>query len=54
VPEYWIVNLVDRCIEVYTDPEAGGYRTLTVYERGKAIRLVRFNDIEVRVSDVMK
>jgi Uma2 family endonuclease len=54
VPEYWIVNLVDRCIEVYTDPEAGGYRSLTVYVRGESIRLVRFNDVDVRISDVMK
>lgn len=54
VPEYWIVNLVDRCIEVYTEPAAGGYRTIRSYERGESIRLVRFPDVEVRVSDVLK
>jgi len=54
VPEYWIVNLVDRCVEVYTEPQGDGYRTLVTYERGQSIRLARFEDVEVRVSDVMK
>jgi Uma2 family endonuclease len=27
VPVYWIVNLVDRQVEVYSNPNAGGYRT---------------------------
>jgi Uma2 family endonuclease len=26
IPEYWIVNLVDRCVEVYTNPAAAGYQ----------------------------
>ena len=25
-PLYWILNLVDRQLEVYTDPRPGGYR----------------------------
>lgn len=31
IPEYWIVNLADRYIEVYRDPDpaSGRYRTLT-------------------------
>jgi Uma2 family endonuclease len=28
VPEYWIVNLVERCIEVYTQPEGNTYARL--------------------------
>jgi Uma2 family endonuclease len=23
IPEYWIINLVDRCVEVYTKPDPG-------------------------------
>src|SRR5689334_3050697 len=54
VPEYWIVNVVDRVIEVYTDPVESGYRSSVVYRRGQSIRLVSFADVDVRVSDVMK
>lgn len=54
VPEYWIVNLVDRVIEVHTEPTEGDYRRVVSYEGGQSIRLVRFGDVEVRVSDVLK
>jgi Uma2 family endonuclease len=54
VPEYWVVNLVDRRIEVYTEPVGASYRQVTLYERGESIRLQRFPDVEVRVLDVMK
>jgi Uma2 family endonuclease len=54
VPEYWIVNLVDRRIEVYTDPEGTTYRSEAHYVRGQSIRLVRFPDVTVRVDDVLK
>jgi Uma2 family endonuclease len=54
IPEYWIVNLADRCIEVYTEVSGDAYARLEKYERGQAVRLGAFNDVEVRVSDVMK
>jgi Uma2 family endonuclease len=54
VPEYWIVNLPERCIEVYTVPQGGEYTRLQKYERGQSIRLGAFADVEVRVSDVMR
>jgi len=31
IPVYWIVNLVDRQVEVYTDPTAIGYGSRVVY-----------------------
>ena len=31
IPVYWIVNLVDRQLEVYTNPGAEGYQTSQVY-----------------------
>ncbi len=54
IPEYWIVNLVHRCIEVHTEPVAGRYQRVMSYEAGQAIRLVRFPDVQVRVTDVIK
>ena len=54
IPEYWIVNLVERCIEVYTGPTPGAYAKLERYERGQSIRLVAFPDVSFAVSDVLK
>jgi Uma2 family endonuclease len=54
VPEYWIVNVADRVIEVYTEPTRDGYARLARYERGQSLRPMHFDDLEIRVSDVMK
>lgn len=41
IPVYWIVNLVDRRVEVHTDPSGPGddprYRTLRVFPMGSAV-----------------
>jgi len=54
VPEYWIVDVVARRIEVYREPAEGNFRSTRVFERGEAIDLLRFPDVTVRVTDVMK
>ena len=54
VPEYWIVNLPERCIEVYTGPSPGAYARVERYERGQSIRLVAFPDLAFAVADVLK
>lgn len=40
--DYWIVNLVDCCIEVYRQPELGTYRDVTKFSVGQEVRPVRF------------
>lgn len=54
VPEYWIVNLPERCIEVYTTPEGSAYARVEKYGPGQSVRLGAFSDVEVRVSDVLR
>ena len=54
VPEYWIVNLPERCIEVYTSPSPGAYDRVERYERGQSIRPLAFGDVEFAVSDVLE
>jgi hypothetical protein len=36
----WIVNLVQRQVEVYTDPGPGGYLLFEVYAEGKSVPVV--------------
>jgi Uma2 family endonuclease len=41
IPVYWIVNLVDRQVEVYTRPlKAGRYRSRKVYKPGQQVPVV--------------
>ncbi len=52
---YWIVNLVDRCVEVYTQPSAGGYGTRRDYGAGEEIP-VFVGGVEcgrIAVSDIL-
>jgi Uma2 family endonuclease len=54
IPEYWIVNLAERYIEVHTALHADSYTRVEKFERGQVIRLGAFTDVEVRVSDLLK
>lgn len=54
IPEYWVVNLVDRIVEVHTDIVSGTYARITPYRRGGLIRLVAFPDIEIAVDDFLR
>jgi Uma2 family endonuclease len=53
VPEYWIVNLAECSIEVYTGPREIAYADMARFGAGDSIRLSRFPDVEIRVSDVI-
>jgi Uma2 family endonuclease len=40
IPYYWIVNLADRQIEVYSDPRPGGYAKRTDLRAGDLVAVV--------------
>jgi Uma2 family endonuclease len=40
VPVYWIINLVDRQVEVYSDPTPEGYRSSTVFTEVQSVPAV--------------
>ena len=54
VPEYWVVNLVEACIEVHTGPLSGAYSRVEKFQRGQLLHLLAFPDVAVAVSDVLK
>ncbi len=39
IPVYWILNLVDRQLEVYTEPGSAGYTTQRVFKSGDSAPL---------------
>jgi Uma2 family endonuclease len=40
IPVYWIVNLIDRQVEVYTDPKSTGYASRIDYKPGQLVPVV--------------
>ena len=50
IQEYWIVNLVDRQIELYSKPsEVGTYGTKTIIEEGKVWSSPTWGDLDTSI-----
>lgn len=54
VPEYWIVNLHERQLEVYRDPTPEGYQSLQYYTAGQTLRPLFEPEWEIAVSDLLR
>ena len=52
IPEYWIVNLVDRVVEVHRDPAPGGYRDVSRAASGQ-LALAAVPGFEIAVSETL-
>jgi Uma2 family endonuclease len=54
ISEYWIVNLVDDCLEVYRDPQPDGtYREARVLRRGESTNIAALPGVVVAVDEVL-
>jgi len=55
LPEYWLVNLVDDCIEIFRKPvrKWGRYRSTSTVSRGERIRVAAFPDVTVAVEELL-
>ena len=53
VPEYWIVNLVEKQIEVYSEPTSGAYKRAQRYDASQSVAPARFPEVVLRVADVL-
>jgi Uma2 family endonuclease len=55
IPVYWIINLVERQVEVYSDPVGGGYASHTDFKPGQDFPVI-IDGVEVgriRVDDIL-
>ena len=53
IPEYWLVDQVERVVEVRTQPARGRYRSMVTFAR-RSLRPRAFPEIEVRVADLLR
>lgn len=52
VPEYWVVNLVDRELVVFRSPAQGRYRERTSYRVEDTVAPEAWPDVEIEVSEL--
>lgn len=53
IPEYWIVNLEDRVVEVYTEPQDGAYHHTAIKRPQDTLSPLAFADVQLRVDDFL-
>ena len=51
--EVWIVNLIDRCIEVCRDPRPDGYAMRIVYARGDTLTPIAMPDLNILAEEIL-
>ena len=53
IPEYWIVNLIDDCLEIYRGPTGDGYSEQFVVESGNAASCLAIPDASIAIADLL-
>lgn len=50
IKDYWIVNLVDRCVEVRREPRNGRYQSVESFSAGAEVRPLAFPELVLPVA----
>jgi Uma2 family endonuclease len=50
VPEYWVVDVQGRAIEVYSEPVSGRYQRIVTYGAGQVVSPAAFPDVKIAVD----
>lgn len=50
IPEYWIINLVEKCVEVYRQPQQGQYTDKQVLRGEDVLRSLQVKEVEIVVK----
>jgi Uma2 family endonuclease len=52
VPEYWVVNVIDRVIERHSEPSGSAYARVASFRPGDVVALLAFPDVSLQVAAV--
>jgi Uma2 family endonuclease len=53
IPEYWLLNLNDSCLEVYRKPNGEVYAEKTTLHAGDTLTLSQLPEITLRIADIL-
>lgn len=54
IPEVWIVNLIDRCVEVYRGPAGDRYTETSIHVAGDVLHPSALPDVTIAVSEIIR
>ena len=54
VPEYWVIDVMNHRVHVFTEPNLEGYSEQRIVEHAGELGPAAFPDVVVRVADVIK
>lgn len=54
IADYWVVNLVEQCVEVFRDPQPSGYQSRQIGRGEEEIRPLAFPDVVLKPSIVLR
>jgi len=52
IADYWVVNLVENCVEIFRDPQPTGYQSREIRRVDEEIRPLAFPDVALKPSAV--
>jgi Uma2 family endonuclease len=52
IPEVWLVNIPERCVEVYLQPNRNGYRQMLRLAQDERLGLSQLPDVSLAVADL--
>jgi Uma2 family endonuclease len=53
VPEYWIVNLAEGCVEAYSKPVGGVYTQVSTADRTASLPIAALPGAEINLRDIL-
>jgi len=53
IPEVWIVNLKERCVEIHSSPAEPGYELCRKHYRGAQLKSPSFPDLKISVDELL-
>jgi Uma2 family endonuclease len=53
IPEYWVLNLIDRQLEIFRDPQPDGYAARSVLPAGARAALSVRPAVELAVAELL-
>lgn len=53
IPEYWLMNLNDNCVEVYRQPHDDYYGEKTTFRVGDSVTLSQLPQLTIDIADIL-
>lgn len=53
IPEYWLMNLNESCLEVYRQPHGEFYGEKTTLRVGNSVTLSQLNQLTINIADIL-